>query len=240
MAAEAPGAPVALVSGATGPLGRVVARSFAEGGYRVALGGTDAERLRSLATDLGLPDGRWVPAVGDLREAAGAVAAVAAAIDAFGRVDVLLHLVGGWAGGTAIVDLDPGDVRDMLDQHLWTTLNVIRAAVPGMLERGFGRVLAVSTPFARDPRPNGAAYAVAKAAEEALVRTLAREVGDRGVTANLVIVRKIDAEHARRTTPTAANAAWTTPEEVAAALRFLAAPDAAAVNGARLELDGRA
>ena len=63
----------------------------------------------------------------------------------------------------------------MLDQHLWTTLNVAQAVMPGMTERGWGRIVAVSTPFAMTPGPSGASYAVAKAAEDTLVRALARE-----------------------------------------------------------------
>ncbi len=73
----------------------------------------------------------------------------------------------------------------MLDQHLWTTLHALQSVVPGMVERGFGRVIAVSSPLAADPGAKGASYAMAKAAEEALVRSLAREVSGSGVTANL-------------------------------------------------------
>jgi NAD(P)-dependent dehydrogenase (short-subunit alcohol dehydrogenase family) len=138
------------------------------------------------------------------------------------------------------VDLDPADVAGMLDQHLWTTLHVVQAAVPGMVSRGFGRVLAVTSPFAATPGPRGASYAIAKSAEEVLLRSLAREVAGDGVTANLVVVRTIDARHERETAPTARNAAWVTPEEIAGTLAFLASPAAAAINGARIPLDGRA
>ena len=127
----------------------------------------------------------------------------------------------------------------MLDQHLWTTLNVAQAVVPGMTERGWGRVVAVSTPFAMTPGPRGASYAVAMAAKDTLIRALARELGDTGVTANLVIVKQIDAAHERETAPTSKNASSTTPDEIAATLRFLCSDDAAAINGARIPLDGR-
>jgi NAD(P)-dependent dehydrogenase (short-subunit alcohol dehydrogenase family) len=109
-----------------------------------------------------------------------------------------------------------------------------------MLERGHGRILAVSSPFASDPRAKGSSYAIGKAAEETLLRTLAREVAGSGVTVNMVLVRTIDAEHERETSPSSANASWTTPEEIADVLAFLASPAGAAVNGARIPLDGRA
>jgi NAD(P)-dependent dehydrogenase (short-subunit alcohol dehydrogenase family) len=160
-------------------------------------------------------------------------------VDAFGRVDVVAHLVGGYAGGTAVVDLDSDEVRRMLDQHLWTTLNVLQAVVPGMREREFGRVVAVSSAFATNPGPRGASYAMAKGAQEILVRSLAKEAAADGVTANVLVIRTLDDERARAARPNAKTAGWTTPEEVAEAIAWLASPAAAAVNGARIPLDGR-
>jgi NAD(P)-dependent dehydrogenase (short-subunit alcohol dehydrogenase family) len=232
-------APVVLVTGATGALGRVVVARFARDGARLALVGRDEPRLREVAEAAGLDDARWLPVIGELTDRAAADA-VAAAIDArFGRVDVLVHLVGGWAGGTSVADLDPDELGRMLDQHVWTTLHVTAAVVPGMVERGHGRVLAVTSPFAANPGPKGASYAVAKAGQEALLRTLARETAGTGVTVNAVVVRTIDAGHERETSPTPRNASHTTPEEIADAFAFLASPAAAAITGARLPLDGR-
>ena len=232
-------APVVLVTGATGPLGRVAAARFAADGARLALVGTDGSRLRLLGMDLGLDEERWMPVVADLRDRDAARGMTAAVEARFGGVDVLLHLVGGWTGGTAVVDLAPDEVARMLDQHLWTTLHVVQAVVPGMVERGFGRVLAVSSPLAANPGPRGAAYAIAKAAEEVLLRSLARETAAAGVTANLVVVRTIDAGLERETAPSTRNVGSTTPAEIAEVLAFLASPAAAAVTGARIALDGR-
>jgi 3-oxoacyl-[acyl-carrier protein] reductase len=87
--------------------------------------------------------------------------------------------------------------------------------------------------------PNLAAYSVAKAAGETLLRTLAREVSGSGVTVNVLVGRMIDTDHVRETAPSPKNAPWTTPEEVAAAMRFLCSDEAAAITGARIALDGR-
>ena len=127
----------------------------------------------------------------------------------------------------------------MLDQHLWTTLHVVQAAVPGMVARGWGRVIAVSTPYAANPLGKGAAYAISKGAEETLLRALAREVAADGVTANLVVVKRIDVDHEREREPSPQNATWTTPEEIATVMRFLCTDEAAAITGARIPLDGR-
>jgi NAD(P)-dependent dehydrogenase (short-subunit alcohol dehydrogenase family) len=233
-------APVVLITGATGPVGRAAAARFAADGARLALVGRDPGRLDVVVRELGLPEDRVLPVAGDLRDGEAARAVVATVEARFGRIDVLLHLVGGWTGGTAVADLDPDEVRQMLDQHLWTTLHVVQTVAPGMVARGFGRVLAVSSPLASSPGPRGAGYAMAKAAEEVLLRSLARETAGTGVTANLLVVRAIDAKHERETAPSARNAGWTTPEEAAEALAFLASPAAAAITGVRLPLDGRA
>lgn len=228
---------IVLITGATGGLGPAVARVFAEDGARLALNGTDEARLRALATDLGLADHAWLPVVADLRDREAVRDAIAATEDALGPIDVLLHLVGGWSGGTAIVDLEPEAFEDMLGQHLWTTLHVIQAVAGGMIERGRGRILAVSSPVAADPPAKSAPYAIAKAAEELLLRSLAKETANTGVTANLVVVKGIDVRGERATDPK--KSSWTTPDEIAATLRFLASDDAAAISGARIPLFGR-
>jgi NAD(P)-dependent dehydrogenase (short-subunit alcohol dehydrogenase family) len=148
-----------------------------------------------------------------------------------------VHLVGGYAGGTPLADLDPADIETMLDQHLWTTFHVVRAVVPGMVERGWGRVMAVTAPVAAEPTAKSAPYAVGKAAEEALLRTLARETANTGVTVNLVVVRTIDVEGVRVTDQK--KSSWTEPDEITATLRYLASEDAAPITGARIPLFGR-
>jgi NAD(P)-dependent dehydrogenase (short-subunit alcohol dehydrogenase family) len=109
-----------------------------------------------------------------------------------------------------------------------------------MVAGGWGRVIAVSTPYAANPLGKGASYAIAKGAEETLLRALAREVASAGVTANLVVVKRIDVDHDREREPSPQNATWTTPEEIAVVMRFLCTDEAAAITGARIPLDGRA
>jgi len=216
---------VVLITGATGPAGHAAARRFAGEGARLALVSRDQGKLEELGRGLGIDAHSWMMVESDLSGPGAARALVAEVSERWGRIDVLLHLIGGWAGGTAVVDLDHDEVRGMLEQHLWTTLRIVQQVVPGMVERHFGRVLAVSSPYATDVRPRGASYAVGKAAEEVVIRSLAREVAGTGVTANLVLARTIGPEH-------------TSAEELAETLAFLASPAADAINGARIPLDG--
>jgi NAD(P)-dependent dehydrogenase (short-subunit alcohol dehydrogenase family) len=174
----------------------------------------------------------------DLRDRAAAASVVASVLDRFGRADALVHLVGGYHGGHPVVEVGAAEVEAMLGQHLWTTLNMVRAAVPPMTAAGWGRVVAVSSPLASAPGKAAAPYVVGKAAQEALLGSLAREVAGTGVTVNVLLVRQIDVDHERDTNPTTKNAAWTTPEEISAAIRHLLGDGAGAVNGAKIPLYG--
>ena len=230
---------VVLITGATGALGRVATREFGATGARVGLVGTNRERLAELADETGLPGDGWLPAIADLRVAEETTAAVEAVVERFGRVDIVLHLVGGFVPGAPVTELDPAQLQFMLDQHLWSTVHVVRAVVPGMTERGWGRILAVTSFTTVSTPAKAAIYATTKAAQETFLRTAAKEVSGSGVTVNTVAVRAIDAEHAREREPSPKNAAWTTPEEIVATFRYLCSDDAAGINGARIPMDGR-
>jgi NAD(P)-dependent dehydrogenase (short-subunit alcohol dehydrogenase family) len=230
---------VVLITGATGALGRVVAGAFATDGCRIGLGGTDPGRLVEVAREAGLPDDRWVAAVGDLRTEGGATAAATAVAERFGRIDVLLHLVGGFVPGAPIAELDPENLRFMLDRHLWTTLFITRAVVPGMVERGWGRVIAVTSSITATTPARTAIYATTKSAQETLLRVLAKETAGSGVTVNVVAAKAVDADHQREREPSPKNAGWVTPEELADTFRFLVSDEAAAITGARIPLDAR-
>jgi 3-oxoacyl-[acyl-carrier protein] reductase len=108
-----------------------------------------------------------------------------------------------------------------------------------MVERGWGRIIAVTPVITAAPVAKQGAYTAAKAAQEALIRTLARELAGSGVTANLIAVKAIDAEGVRDREPSPKTAAWSTPAEIVEAMRWLCSDEAATVNGQRLALDGR-
>ena len=229
---------VAIITGAGGGLGKVVARQLAERGARLALMGRETEPLTQLVSELGLTDDRFLLSSSDLTQPESARAAATDVMTKFGRADILLNLVGGYVGGKKVVDLAQDDLSTMIQQHVWTTYNLAQAFVPLMVADGWGRFLVISSPRALDPRGNSAAYAVGKAGEEVLTLSLAQELKDTGVTANIILVRTIDVEHKRDRQPTPENASWTTPEEIAAAVMYLCSDEARMVNGARIPLYG--
>ncbi|HSR21898.1 MAG TPA: SDR family oxidoreductase, partial [Anaerolineales bacterium] len=151
---------------------------------------------------------------------------------------VLLHLVGGWSGGRTIEELQAGDIEAMLRQHLWTSVHLAQALVPHMRAAGWGRFLVISSPAASQPVARRAPYAIGKAAQEALVLTMAQELKGSGVTANAVLVSTIDVAGERKRKPDAANLGWATPEEITATLLHLCSDQAGTINGARIPLHG--
>lgn len=229
---------IAVITGATGGLGRAVAARLAAEGAQLALFSTNAERLERLARELNLAPDRWLTRAVDLRTAEGAQTAAGVVIEKFDRAEILVHAIGGWTGGTPVVQVPANDVTEMLQQHLWTTFHLAQAFVPHLVANSWGRMIVVSSPHASNPPEHNAPYAIGKAAEEALVLTLAQELRGSGVTANVLEVRAIDVEHKRDLERVPKNASWTTPEEIAAMILYLCSEEARIVNGARIPLYG--
>jgi NAD(P)-dependent dehydrogenase (short-subunit alcohol dehydrogenase family) len=222
-----------MITGATGGLGRVLAPDLAADGWDLVLVGSSPERLDRLVTDAGLDPARAATVVANLREQTAAAAAIDAAYARFGRVDALAHLVGGWTGGVHVGRSPDDPYQDMIDQHFWTSLNVVRELAPRMVEAGFGRIAAVSSPMAAAPGAGMSAYGVGKAAEETLFAALAQEVAGTGVTVNVVRVRAIDTSAGEGGSD---KASATTPAEISAAIRYLFSDVARVVNGERIGL----
>ncbi len=229
---------VAVITGASGGLGEVVARQFAEGGARLALFGRSSERLNELVSDLGLTEDRYLVSTSDLTEPEAARSAANDVITKFGRAEILINLIGGYIGGKKVIELAEDDLSEMLQQHVWTTFHLAQAFVPHLVANRWGRILVISSPRALNPPGNNAAYAIGKAGEEVLTLSLSQELKDTGVTANVILVRSIDVEHRRDREPTPENASWTTPEEITAAIMYLCSDEARMVNGARIPLYG--
>ncbi len=218
---------VVVITGATGGLGRVVTQTFAARGASLAILGSDPSRLEQLVRELKLPSERILPQVAQLRDGSAAHSAAEAVIARFGRVDVLIHLVGGWTGGKKLVEAASTDLEFMLAQHVWTTFHLAQAIVPAMLANQWGRLLAVSSPSASQPPAGSSLYAAARAAQEAMLMSLARELHGTGVTSNVIQVKSIDVN---------GSGSGTTPAEIVACMLYLCSEEAGKLNGARIPL----
>ena len=161
-------------------------------------------------------------------------------VEAAGSIDVLVHLVGGFSGGAPVAETADDVWDQMLKVNLRSAIQMFRAVLPQMTKAGRGRVIAVGSRAAAEPMANFAAYSAAKAALVAMVKTVAQEVKDSGVTANVVLPSIIDTPVNRSAMPKADFSKWVTPESIGHLLVWLASPEASDVNGAAIPIYGRA
>ncbi|MGC2075768.1 MAG: 3-oxoacyl-[acyl-carrier-protein] reductase [Xanthobacteraceae bacterium] len=232
----------ALVTGATGTIGGSIARALHGQGATLVISGTRVDALNALAGELG---GRVHVLPCNLADAAAVDALVAGAEEAMGQLDVLVANAG-VTRDNLLVQLRDEDWEQVIAINLTATFRLTRAAVRGMMRRRFGRIIAITSVVGTTGNPGQANYAAAKAGITGMVKAIAQEYAKRGVTANCVapgfivtpmtdklndkqrevIIAKIPAARAGG------------PEEVAAAVVFLASNEAAYVTGQTLHVNG--
>ena len=227
---------VIAIAGVGGGLGPLVARQLAEAGATVA--GTDRsqETLDSIAAGLDLPHERWDGRTVDLLDEDSARAWCAALVERFGRVDGLVHLVGGWRGGQPLQEAPLSDWELLHDLLLRTVQHTSRAFHDQLAASPHGRFVLVSSKQAQAPTATNAAYAAAKAAAEAWTLALADGFEGSDATANIIVVDAILTPRMREESPGEDFPTFTPAEDLAAAIAFLCSDAAKKMNGQRLPL----
>jgi NAD(P)-dependent dehydrogenase (short-subunit alcohol dehydrogenase family) len=227
---------VIAIAGVGGGLGPLVARQLADAGAVVA--GTDRsqETLDSLAADLGLPPERWDGRTVDLLDEDATRAWCAALVERFGRVDGLVHLVGGWRGGQPLQEAPLADWELLHDLLVRTVQHTTRAFHDQLAASPHGRFVLVSSKQAQAPTATNASYAAAKAAAEAWALALADGFEGSAATANIVVVDAILTPRMREEEPDKDFPTFTPAEDLAAAIAFLCSDAAKKMNGQRLPL----
>jgi NAD(P)-dependent dehydrogenase (short-subunit alcohol dehydrogenase family) len=152
---------------------------------------------------------------------------------------VLVHLVGAYAGGNPVATTDDSTFDQMINVNLRSAFRMVRAVLPGMVEKGSGRILAIGSRAGDEPLAGASAYNIAKAGLASLVRTVALETKRSGVTANLVSPSIIDSPSNRAALPSADRSLWVKPASVANLLVWLASDEAADISGAVIPIYGQ-
>jgi NAD(P)-dependent dehydrogenase (short-subunit alcohol dehydrogenase family) len=227
---------VIAIAGVGGGLGPVVAEQLAAEGAVVAGAERSQEHLDSLAADLDIPPDRWDGRTVDLLDEDATRAWCAALVERFGRVDGLIHLVGGWRGGQPLHEAPLAD-WDLLHDLLVRTVQHTTRAFHDQLAAGeHGRFVLVSAKQAQRPSNTNAAYAAAKAAAEAWTLALADGFEPGGATANIIVVEAILTPHMREENPGEGYPTFTPAEHIAEAVAYLCSDAAGKMNGQRLAL----
>src|SRR6266853_1707259 len=221
---------VVLVTGAKGGLGTYVTQAFLDATATVV--GTSRKIQQS---DFNNPNFTALPAEILTRE--GAQTLVDQVVARFGRLDVLAHTVGGFAGGQSIADTDDGTFQRMFDLNLNCVFHILRAAVPPLRKTGNGRFIAIGSRAALDPGAGVGAYSASKAAMVSLLRTVALENKDVGITANVILPGTMDTPANRASIPNADVSKWVQPASVAQLVVWLADDRAAHISGNAIPVD---
>jgi 3-oxoacyl-[acyl-carrier protein] reductase len=233
----------AAVAAASSGLGLAVARALAEEGVAVAMCSRTREKIEDAARDVGHDA---IPIVADVSDADGARRFVRDARDALGAVDILVTNAGGPpAGDFSSVGLD--QYEPAFDLNCLSAIAMCTEAVPGMRQRGWGRVVAITSIAVRQPIPNLILSNTARAGLTAFLKTLAREVASEGVTVNSLqpgyhATARVQALHddPSRLADGVPAGEIGKPEDFGAVAAFLCSEWARYVTGASVPVDGGA
>ena len=223
---------VALITGARGGLGTFVTEAFLDAGAQVA--GVS----RSIKPG-DFPHPRFSAMAAELSSGESALKLAADVAARSGHIDILVHAMGGFAGGTRVEETDDIIFEKMLDLNYRAAFYIARAVLPYMRRQGGGRILAVASRQAAEPGAMVGAYSASKAALVALIRTIALENRDAGISANSVLPGTMDTPANRAADPNADRSQWVQPAQVAALLVHLASDAGAQITGAAIPIYGR-
>jgi NAD(P)-dependent dehydrogenase (short-subunit alcohol dehydrogenase family) len=237
---------VALVTGAGQGIGAGIATALASQGAAVGVNDIDAPNAARTASEIEQAGGRAAASPFDVTIFEESAQGIARLVAELGPIDILVNNAGGTVDGmwpTPFLET-PIDVwQPMVDLNLSGTLNCTRIVAEGMCERGWGRIITISSDAARLGSQGSSIYGAAKAGGEGLMRTLAKELGPKGVTANAIALGLIDTVPAEFLKQANAERRYAmrrvgTREDVAAGVVYLASPDAGWVTGHTLVING--
>lgn len=222
----------ALVTGANGGLGTHVTKALLDAGFTVV---GLAPRIQQ--SDFDSPNFIALPA--SLSSLDDAKKAVTSVIARSGNIDVLAHLVGAFTGGQSVADTGDTTWQRMFDANLNSAFHILRAVIPEMRKAGAGRIIAVASRQAEEPAPTIGAYSASKAALVSLMKTVALENKDAGITANAILPGTMDTPANRKAMSGADASTWVKPASVASLIVWLASDAGKDVTGAAIPVYGK-
>ncbi|SEN34898.1 3-oxoacyl-[acyl-carrier-protein] reductase [Gemmobacter aquatilis] len=232
----------ALVTGASGGIGGDIARALHKAGATVTLSGTRLAPLEALAAELG---DRVHVATCDLSDAASVEALPKAAVAAMGSVDVLVNNAG-ITRDNLFMRMSDDEWQSVIDVNLTSTFRLCRGVLRGMMKARWGRIVNISSVVGATGNPGQGNYAASKAGMVGMSKSLAAEVASRGITVNCVapgfittaMTDKLNDEQKARILTQVPVGRMGDPGEIAAAVLYLASPEAGYVTGTTLHVNG--
>jgi NAD(P)-dependent dehydrogenase (short-subunit alcohol dehydrogenase family) len=224
-----------VVTGAAGNLGRAVAKAFAALGANLVLVDLKREALEAV---YGVENAQRLFAATNLLDQNQVNQSVAAAMQRFGRIDVLCNLAGGFRMGESVHDSTDQNWDFLFNLNNRTLLHTTRAIVPHMLQAGGGKIINVGAFAAQKGQAQMGLYTASKSVVIRLTESMAAELRTRNINVNCVLPTVLDTPENRAAMPDANPANWVTPEALADVIVFLASDAARAVHGAAIPVTG--
>lgn len=236
---------VALVTGAGQGIGKAIALRFAQEGAKVVALDVAPDGINAVASEIVAAGGEALAAVCDVTQREQVAAAVQAALDAFGQLDILCNNAG-ITRDARLVKMTEEQFDQVIAVNLKGVFNMTQAAAPHMVERGYGRIIITSSVVGLYGNFGQTNYVATKAGVIGMTRVWARELGPKGITANAVapgfiateMVKTMPQEVLDRFIGMTPARRLGEPEDIANAFLFLASDEASFVNGAVLSVDG--
>jgi 3-oxoacyl-[acyl-carrier protein] reductase len=252
----------AVVTGSSSGIGEAIAKWLAAEGVAVVVHGRREDQANRVADEIAAAGGQAVVAIGDLSTDAGADAVAKVANDALGGADILVNNAGAFPH-VPWLDSNAADWVNIYNVNVGSMVRMITRLVPGMKERGWGRVISLASVVATMPFPDAGAYSATKSANANLAVSLSKELSGTGITSNAVspgmivtpgveeMLRKMASEFNLPADDLPALEEFALknrirnpsnrlgrPEDIAATVTFLASPLADYINGANIRIDG--
>lgn len=224
-----------VITGAAGALGRAVTQHFLDAGARTALVDHSDDRLTQSFP--GLEHSHHLLLQADLTSTEAVQALAGQMLQAFGHVDALIHIAGGFEMGPAVHELDRAAWDRMMNLNAWSFVALAQGFAPAMAAQGAGSIVAVTAKSAARGVANMAAYCASKSALQRLVESMAAELAPQGIQVNSIAPSVLDTPANRQAMPDANPGEWVSTAVAAQAIAFLAGPGAASVHGQHLVLD---
>ncbi len=247
---------IAAITGGTAGIGRAIAEAFLAEGASVALMARNADKGTKALEEIGAGD-RGTFIAGDAMVQADVEGFIDKSADHFGQVDILVNNAGGAGDLQPMVDLSDEAFDDAMKWNVYGTFFATRRALRGMIDRKWGRVINISSMEGKHGKPVFTAYTAAKHAINGMTKSLAREVGEVGITANCICPGLVITDIIKNSGPATAEAMGmtfdemitmfsqesaikrpNTVEEIAAMALLLASDEGAGITGAMLSVDG--
>lgn len=230
---------VAVVTGATGNLGRAVAKRFHQENVELVLVGRKVDDLKENYPQTGNRTSNSLIAQADLMDEKSVQNLITDVINHFGKIDVLIHTVGGFEAGKRLDQTALETWDFMMDLNARTYYLVSKHVIPHMMDRGSGSIVGVAARQGIKGIRKMAAYSASKATVIRVTESMAAELKNNGINVNCVVPSIIDTPQNRAAMPEADFNQWVKPDSIAAVIFFLASQAARDINGAALPVYGR-